>query len=320
MLCLSFWILLIGCSPQEKSVQPVLLISFDGFRYDYLSKTATPNFDSLAANGVKAESLIPVFPTKTFPNHYSIATGLYPENTGIISNTMYDPEFDEWYRISDQEAVQNAKWYKGEPIWNTIEKQGLNAGIMFWVGSEAPIQAMRPTYWKPYDGSVPAKARIDTVVKWLSYDDERAVDFAAVYFSFVDHAGHQYGPQADSVKAAIRRADKLMGYLKKKLVENKLWNKLNLIVLSDHGMAQLSSEKIILLNEIIEMNNIKRIITYSPVAMIQPKQGTKEKMYQKLKEASEHYRVYKKKELPERYHLKQSPRVPDLIVIADLGY
>ncbi len=318
--CFIFLFLIIGCSQPAEEVNPVLLISFDGFRYDYLSKTDTPNFDSLAANGVKAESLIPVFPTKTFPNHYSIATGLYPENTGIIGNTMYDPEYDEWYRISDQEAVGSAKWYSGEPIWNTVEKQGLKAGIMFWVGSEAPIQEMRPTYWKPYDGSVPAKARIDTVVKWLSYDDERAVDFAALYFSFVDGAGHRYGPQSDEVEAAIRKADKLMGYLKKQLIENDLWKDLNLIVLSDHGMVQLSSQKIVLLDSIINMSNIERIITYSPVAMIQPETGKTEMMFQKLNEASTHYRVYKKEDLPERFHLKNNPRVPELMLIADIGY
>ena len=145
-------ILLSGCMDSNTGTDQVpkpenqlLLISFDGFRYDYLNRVPTPNFDSLAANGVISEGLIPVFPTKTFPNHYSIATGLYPENTGFIANTMYDPEFEEWYRIRDRQAVENKKWYGGEPIWNTAEKQGLRTGTMFWVGSEAPIQDMRPT-------------------------------------------------------------------------------------------------------------------------------------------------------------------------------
>src|SRR5699024_7089776 len=128
----------------------------------------------------KAKRLIPVFPTLTFPNHYSIVTGLYPENSGIVGNTMYDPTFDAWFRISDSAAVTNARWYNGEPIWNTAIKQGLKAGVFFWPGSEAPIENMRPTYWKPYDGSVPNKARVDSVVKWLSYPNKRTVDFAAV--------------------------------------------------------------------------------------------------------------------------------------------
>lgn len=316
-------LLLLSCNESNRKQQgqepnPLLLISFDGFRYDYLSKTETPHFDSLIANGVKAKSLIPVNPTKTFPNHYSIVTGLYPENSGLVGNTMYDPKWDEWYRISDREAVANPKWYNGEPIWNTVEKQGLKAGIFYWVSSAAPIQNMRPAYWKPYDGSVPAKTRVDSVVKWLSYEDERAVDFAALYFSFVDAAGHEYGTTSDSLIAAIQKADRLMGYLKKRLQKNNLWNDINIIVLSDHGMVNLSADKTIMLPSIINMDNVKRII-WGPVTMIWPKEGEKKEIYKQLKQNAEHYHIYKKENLPERYHLRHR-RVAPLILAADLGY
>lgn len=303
---------------QKDEVQPLLLISFDGFRYDYLTKTDTPNFDSLIANGVKAESLIPVFPSKTFPNHYSIATGLYPENSGLVGNTMYDPEFDAWYRISDRDAVTDPKWYNGEPIWNTVEKQGLKAGTFFWVGSETPIQGMRPTYWKIYKESVPNTARIDTVVKWLGYNDDRGVDFAALYFSFVDAAGHEYGTDSDSLIAAVQKADRLIGYLKNKLSENHLWNTINIIVLADHGMVNLSADKTIMLPSIINMDNVERII-WSPATMIWPKEGSKENLFNKLKQNEAHYHIYKKENLPEWYHL-QNRRVAPLIMVADLGY
>src|SRR5699024_11479142 len=120
-------------------------ISFDGFRFDYLDKTDTPHFDSLAAEGVQAEGLIPVFPSKTFPNHYAIATALYPEHSGFVGNTMYDPKWDAWYRIRDRQAVEDGRWYGGGPLWDTLQKQGIRTGTTFWVGSEAERQSMHRT-------------------------------------------------------------------------------------------------------------------------------------------------------------------------------
>ncbi|NGP77571.1 alkaline phosphatase family protein [Balneolaceae bacterium YR4-1] len=316
----------IGCTESntsnDRALTPenqLLLISFDGFRYDYLNRVSTPHFDSLVANGVKSEGLIPVFPTKTFPNHYSIVTGLYTENTGLIDNTMYDPEFEEWYRIRDREAVENKKWYGGEPIWNTAEKQGLRAGTMFWVGSEAPVQNMRPTFWKPFDGGMSYTARVDTVVKWLTYTDDKAVDFATLYFELVDSKGHNHGLQSDSLDLAIQRADSLLGYLKENLRRANNWSNMNVIVVSDHGMVDLSAEKTIMLDSIINLDDVERI-RWAPATMIQPKEGKTDEIYRLLKENEENYRVYRKDELPERYHLKNNRRVPDIVMVADLGY
>jgi predicted AlkP superfamily pyrophosphatase or phosphodiesterase len=310
-----------GCSNSGQQTHPnkTLLISFDGFRYDYLNKVDTPNFDQIAGNGVQAEGLIPVFPSKTFPNHYSLATGLYPENTGFVGNTMYDPKWDEWYRIRDRKAVEDGKWYGGEPIWNTLEKQGLRTGTMFWVGSEADIQQMHPTYWKKFDGDMPGRARIDTVVKWMSYPDSQAVDFATLYFEHVDSKGHWYGTDSDSLKAAIRKSDRLIGYLKERLQKQDLWSSTNIVIVSDHGMTDLSADRTIRLDNIINMDDTKRVI-WGPMTMIQPKDEKKEEVYQALKAAETHYKVYKKAELPERYHLKDHRRVEDIVMVADLGY
>lgn len=297
----------------------LLLISFDGFRHDYLNRVNTPHFDTLVSNGVKSEGLVPVFPTKTFPNHYSIVTGLYTENTGLIDNMMYDPQFEEWYRISDREAVENKKWYGGEPIWNTAEKQGLRSGTMFWVGSEAPVQDMRPTFWKPFDGSMSYTARVDTVVKWLTYADDRAVDFATLYFELVDSEGHNHGLESDSLDMAIQKADSLLGYLKENLRRENNWDNLNVIVVSDHGMVDLSAEKMIMLDSIINMEDVERI-RWAPATMIQPKEGKTEEVYRLLKKNEENYRVYRKEDLPERYHLKNHRRVPEIVMVADLGY
>ena len=311
---------IVGCSNQEQShPQKTLLISFDGFRHDYLSKVDTPHFDTLTANGVAADGLIPVFPSKTFPSHYSIATGLYPEHTGMVGNTMYDPDWEEWYRIRDRQAVTNGKWYGGEPIWNTLEKQGIRTGTMFWVGSEADIQGMRPTHWKIYDESMSDRARIDTVLKWMAASDTQAVDFGTLYFSHVDSKGHRYGIDSDSLKNAIRKSDQILGYLKQQMKKHNLWQNINLVIVSDHGMVDQSADKTIRLDNIINMENAERII-WGPLTMIWPKQGTEEQLYQSLKANAGDYRVFKKENLPERYQLKNHRRVSDILVVADLGY
>lgn len=320
IILLTVFVGFVGCSNQQQTdQQKTLLISFDGFGHNYLDKTDTPNFDDLVANGVQAEGLIPIFPSKTFPNHYSIATGLYPENSGFVNNTMYDPKWDKWYRIRDREAVEDGKWYGGEPIWNTLEKQGIRTGTMFWVGSEADIQGMHPTHWKIYDESMPGRARIDTVVKWMSGSEDKAVEFATLYFSDVDTKGHRYGTESDSVKSAIRRADRLMGYLKNRMQQNNLWANTNIVIVSDHGMVDQSADKTIRLDNIIDMDDTERVI-WGPMTMVQPKEDQTEKVYQALKSKEENYSVYKKEELPERYHLKDHRRVEDIVLIADLGY
>lgn len=309
----------IGCTTQKPKADKLLLISFDGFRSDYLTKAETPNFDKLAETGVISEGLIPIFPSKTFPNHYAIATGLYPENNGFISNSMYDPEMDAIFSMRDREAVENPDWYQGEPIWNTVEKQGKKAGTMFWVGSEAPIQDMRPTHWKVYDQSMGDSARIDTVVKWMSYDDPKQVDFATLYFHFVDSQGHRYGTDSPEVVEAIERADDLMGYLIQRMEEHGLIDHTNLLVVSDHGMANVSRERIVVLDDMIDPNDIE-IIEYSPSLMANVKNGDPAAIYNALKEKEENFKVYLKENIPERYHLKNHPRVPDLLMVADIGY
>ncbi|MFD2531436.1 alkaline phosphatase family protein [Gracilimonas halophila] len=309
----------ISCDPVEKDQKKVLLISFDGFRYDYLSKTDTPNFDKLVETGVISEGLIPIFPSKTFPNHYAIATGLYPENNGFIGNNMYDPEMDARFTIRDREAVENPAWYEGEPIWNTVEKAGKKAGTMFWVGSETPIQDMRPTHWKTYDESMNDSARIDTVVKWLSYDDPKQVDLATLYFHFVDSQGHWYGVDSPEVVSAIERADGLIGYLLERMDEAELTGRTNTLIVSDHGMADISRDRIVVLDDMIDPDDLE-VIAYSPALMANVKDGKLDEVYNALKKNEENFKVYKRDEIPDRYHLKNHRRIPELLLVADLGY
>ncbi len=305
-------LLILSCSAPDKQSK-VLLISFDGFRADYLSKAETPNFDAFVAEGVIADGMIPVFPSNTFPNHYSIATGLYPENTGLIDNSFYAPELDARYSMGNRQAVEDGRFYSGEPIWNTVEKQGLTAGTMFWVGSEADIQGMHPTHWKVYDGSLPDSARIDTVVKWLDTD----TDFGTLYFSFTDGIGHRFGPESDEVKEAIKRADDLVGYLMQQLEKNMLEDT-EIVIVSDHGMYDVSSEKVIFLDDYINPDDVEWV-TGSKAIFLGEKDRPIEEVYEDLNDA-EYFDAYLKEDIPERFHLKNSGRVPELLLVADLGY
>jgi ectonucleotide pyrophosphatase/phosphodiesterase family member 5 len=299
--------------------KPVLLISFDGFRPDYIDLYDTPNLDLLIHDGVRAESMIPVYPTKTFPNHYSIVTGLYTENTGLIANTMYDEEFQAFYSLANRAAVQNARWYGGEPIWVTTEKQGKKAGVLFWPGSEAPIKGQYASHWKVYEHEMDYTARVDTIIHWLSLPKSKRVDFVAMYFDAVDSYGHYYGVGSDSVEYAVQLVDQKLGYLIDELKRVNIWPNIDIIITSDHGMTNASNDRLIFLDEIIDLNDV--IITdWNPVAMIRSKEGKHSEVIQKLRSAQKNYRVYSKEELPDRFRMKNNPRVPDIVVEADLGY
>ena len=306
-------------SPEKKEIKKVLLVSFDGFRYDYLTKANTPHFDKLVQSGVQSEGLIPIYPSVTFPNYYAIATGLYPENNGFISNSMYDSTIGAWFSMRDREQVENPDWYYGEPIWNTVEKNGLVAGTMFWVGSEAPIQDMRPTFWKRYDGDMPNEARIDSVLKWMTLGTEQEIDFGTLYFSFVDEVGHDFGPNSPEIEEAVQKADDLMGYFIGQLKDKNIFEHTNLIIAADHGMAQLSRDKVIYVDNYINTTDLD-IYSWGTSFSVRGNKEVVEEVYQQLKPNEKNFRVYKKENLPERFHLKKSHRVPDLIAIPNTGY
>ncbi len=316
-------LILINCTPPDKNVEdaPFLLISFDGFRPDYLSKVDTPNFDYLISNGVVSEKgMIPIYPSVTFANHYAIATGLYPENNGLINNSMYDAEIGKRYSMGNREQVENPAWYLGEPIWNTVEKAGKKAGTMFWVGSETKIQDMRPTHWKVYDDFFPDSARVDSVVSWFTLEDGNKIDLGTLYFSFVDSQGHRHGPDSKEIDEAITRADGLVGYLIEKLKEAGLWGKMNIMIVSDHGMSEVSRDRIIVVDDYGVNASDLQIVSGSPALMFNVNDGKDEEVYNKLKANENHYKIYKKEDVPERYHIKKSSRMTDYLIVVDRGY
>ena len=298
---------------------PVLMISIDGLMNDYIERNETPNFDRFISEGVKAEYMIPVFPTKTFPNHWSLATGLYVENHGIISNSFYDYELDARFSYGAPDGQHDERWWGGEPIWVTAEKQGKTSVNFFWPGSEVTFDGLQSTKWVDYDGSIPDSTRIDSIAAWFNPEGDVQADFGTLYFSFVDSQGHRYGPDSPEVDEAVVEMDTLFGYFMQKLDEVGLSDKINVLLVSDHGMAAQSEDKVVFIDEIINLEDVD-MIDWSPVAMIQPDEGKRDEIFTALKENEENYRVYLKDEMPERFHFSNHYRIPEIIMIADIGY
>lgn len=297
----------------------LILISFDGFRWDYMEKTDTPNLDRLMADGVKADALIPSFPSKTFPNHYTIVTGLYPENHGIVANTMYDPVFDATFSLGNREEVQNGRWWGGEPIWVTAEKQGLKTLCNFLPGSEAEIKGVRPTYWVEYDGNVPNEERVEKVLQYLDKPFEDRPLFYTIYFSDPDDYGHLVGPDSSSINVAIQECDTRIGQLIAGLEQRNLFDKVNIMIVSDHGMAQLSQERLIFLDDYLDPTDL-RIPNLSPVMDIWCDELEVDSIFNLINGKHPHLSVYKKPDIPERLHYSNNRRIAPIIGIMDNGW
>jgi len=297
----------------------ILMVSFDAFRWDYYKIYKTPNLNRMAVEGVKADRLISSFPTVTFPNHYSIATGLYPDHHGLINNTFFAPELNLLYRIGDRKAVENPAFYWGEPIWVTAKKQGLKTASFFWVGSEVPIEGMQPDYWKKYDSKVTYADRIDTVVKWLGYPEDKRPELVTLYFDEPDATSHEFGPVSPETGEVVEHLDSLLGVMREKLSKLPIAKKLNIIVLSDHGMSQLSAERYINLKSLIPERMIGGIWGGNPVYLIKPADGKKDSVLMLLSR-TRGVKGYSKDQLPERWHYGTNPRIPEVVAVADSSW
>jgi predicted AlkP superfamily pyrophosphatase or phosphodiesterase len=296
----------------------VVLVSLDGFRWDYLDRGLTPNLSRLAREGVRAEAMVPVFPTKTFPNHYTIVTGRYPAGHGIVGNTFTAPDVGARYSLGDRPAVRDARFYLAEPIWVTAERQGQRTAPLFWPGSEAPINGVRPSYALPFDGEMPDTARVRRLLGWLDLPLERRPTFLTLYSGAADHAGHEYGPETPETDRAIARADSLIGLLAAGLAEGNRALDVNLVIVSDHGMVSTGLDRVVWLDEYVspdamEVEETSALLTAWPAA------GLEDSVYRGLKRAP-HVVVYRRAELPARFHLQGSPRVAPIVAIADEGW
>ncbi len=299
----------------------VILISIDGFRFDYLEKYKPKTLNKLAKNGLRAKWLIPSFPTKTFPNHYTIATGLYPENHGIVANNIYDPQFDAVFSLSKREEVQNPRWWGGEPIWVTAEKQGQIAGAFFFPGTEAKIMGVLPTYWKTYDGKIANETRVETVLGWLDLPLEKRPTIFTMYFSDVDDAGHEFSPNSKETGDAVGKVDSAIDKLYEGLKKRKVENQVNLVIVSDHGMAEVPQQQAVILDEMFDPNLAEQIFWVSEIVQIFPKPGQESKIYNSIRsKLPVHAKIYRKSEIPARFNYRSNKRIAPILVLPDEGW
>lgn len=300
--------------------QYLVILSLDGFRWDYDQFTATPNLDEIAAKGVKAERMLPSFPTTTFANHYSMATGLYPDHHGIVANSFYAPDLNAHYNdYKNRSSVEDGSFYGGEPIWVTAEKQHTTTATCFWVGSEADVQGIRPTYWKRYNHFMPYEDRIDTVLYWLQLPIEKRPKLIMWYFDEPDSQGHKVGPEGIEIPPLISRLDSLVGVFRAKVQALPHGNKVNFIIVSDHGMAQLDEQKQIMLDHYIDTSLMQFANGGNPTMNILAKEGQADALYQQITQIP-NIRYWRTGEAPEHLHHGTHIRTHDITVLADDGY
>ncbi len=320
MLLMFAAIIISSCSLQKSRQIPaheqyVVMLSMDGFRWDYASRVETPWLDYIAANGVMTEYVIPAFPSKTFPNHYSMATGLYPDNHGIVDNNFTCPVHGR-YRLGDREAVENGAFYSGEPIWVTAEKQNVTTASFFWVGSEAPVQGIQPTYWKRFDGRIPFTNRMDTVIAWLSLEEELRPRLVTFYFQEPDSQGHRTGPDSPEIDALVMELDSLVGVFISDLKQLPHYKKINFIVTSDHGMTEVTMDRYVDIASYTPRDWYVRTHGGNPVLHVTPREELRDTIMQILQQV-ENVTVWRKEEVPARLNYGTNPRIEEIIIMAD---
>lgn len=302
------------------SAEYVVLVSFDGFRADYFDLYDTPAFDRVIDAGAWAEGLIPPYPSLTFPGHYTIATGLWPGSHGLVGNAIHDPIRDRDYYYRNSEDVTDGSWYGGEPIWSTAENQGMVSASYFWVGTEAEIAGARPTYWYPYDGSVTGEHKVDRVLDWLALPEERRPHVITLYFPDVDGAGHGNGPLSAEVEAAVTRVDGYLDRLIRGISTLPHWDRVNLVLVSDHGMAEAPPSE----TELVDLSDhpSARFVGGGATAAIHVDGDAAEldRVFESVRgQLSSDIDVYLRSEAPSKLHIAGSARAGDILVVPPIG-
>ena len=325
VLLVFIWIVCVaGCTPVPARTSaatarhPLILVSIDGFRADYLDRHETPTLAALAADGVRAEAMKPAFPTLTFPNHYTLVTGLYPDHHGIVNNRMVDRASGKVFVYKDPKTISDPSWWGGEPIWVSVEKQGLHAATMFWPGSDVAIAGVRPSEWLPFDSTLTRGQRVDQLLRWIDLPAPQRASFFTLYFEQVDHAGHDGGPDSPEVDAALREVDSALAHLVDGLKRRALFEYTNLVIVSDHGMTATSRERRSYLDDLLPLTDVE-VVNYGILAGIVPHAGKTGEVERVLLAPHAHMQCWRKSELPVRLHYGTNPRIPGLLCLAEGG-
>jgi predicted AlkP superfamily pyrophosphatase or phosphodiesterase len=300
-----------------------VLVSLDGFRWDYQDRYATPALDRLAAAGIRADRLTPVFPTLTFPTHYSIATGLHPGSHGIVANSFVDPESGRRFSLRDREAVEDGSWYGGEPIWVTAETQGMVTAAYFFVGTEADVKGVRPTHWRTFSYDDPPVDRVGQVLEWLSEPRESRPHLATLYFEDVDRAAHDFGPDSPEAAEAVERVDSYLALLLDGIDDLPHGASVYVVVVSDHGLGTFEPEaEWFFVDEILDLEGVT-VVGGGPYMYLHLPEGyplTPTQVADRVDNAWERGMAWAANRAPGEWHIRGNPRFGDVILLADAGY
>ena len=297
----------------------VVLVSLDGFRWDYARRDGATHLLALGKQGVWApEGMLPSFPSLTFPNHYSIVTGLYPEHHGLVANSFWDETKQARYAIADPKAVTDGSWYGGVPLWSLAESQGMRTACLFWPGSEAKIAGFAPTWYARFDSKTEAtdpvqQARIDNALALLRLPVAERPHFITIYYSEPDHEGHEFGPDAPETRAAERKMDGMVGKLKAALDSTGL--PIDLVVVSDHGMVKIEGPWVTL-DQFADLSGFET----AGSLLYGKSEEDRQRVYNQLKKASEKFVAYRRKDVPADLEYNQNPREGDPVVVATGPY
>ena len=308
--------------PEHRDKPYIVLVSLDGFKAEYLDRLPLPNLQRAMARGTRAKAMVPVFPSLTFPNHYSLVTGRHPGNHGIVANRFYDPARKETYSIgAESKTVSDATWYRGEPIWVTAERQGMVTACFFWPGSEAAIGGIRPTIWNRYDDDVPNAARVKTVIEWLRLPLERRPHVITLYFSELDTVSHQRPLEAPEVEAAAVSLDRAIGQLLDGIDSLPHGRQVYVLITSDHGMVNTSPAQVVTADRLLDATELAdlEVILSGPVASLHVRGGASRarQIRDRINSRLARGTAYLRADLPERFHYSDDPRAGDIVVVMD---
>ena len=306
-------------SASSKNDQVTVIISLDGFRWDYTQWYDTPFLDRMAEEGVEA-ALIPSYPSKTFPNHYTLATGLYPDHHGIIGNKFINRATGKKFSLSNREVKHDARYYGGEPIWLTAQRQGLRTAVFYWPGSDVAVQGKYPDKYFNYDQEprLTFGQRIDGILKQLRRPEAKRPQLIMAYFEQPDHNGHVYGPQAKQTRIAVMEIDKLISNLYERIQKLPISDKVNFIVVSDHGMTLTMPEKHINARQYLKKEWYYDIEGDAP-ANVYAREGCADSICQAL-QGVDHIRVWHRSEVPYYLHYGTNENVGDVVIDTELGW
>lgn len=297
--------------PSAAPAQAVVLVSIDAFRADYLKPQLTPHLARIAREGARAAWMNPSYPSLTFPNHYTLVTGLRPDRHGVVHNRMADATLGD-FAVADRNAVDDGRWWGGEPIWVTAEKHGVRSASWAWPGSSAAIGGVRPSRWVPYDETVPPARRVDDVLGWLDAPPSQRPRMVSMYFEQLDKAGHDYGPDSPQVRSTLAQLDAVIGRLYDGLAKRGLLDRVDLVVVSDHGMAEVGPRHAIGVADMVDARDATVISDGQSIGIV-PVRGREAEAERQLLGAHAQYDCWRREQLPARWGYGTHPRIPPIV-------